>query len=392
MTKQQVPDNTRRKAQWVVNLYNQWATEVTNSGTDQEIADMLSTDLLHQSYHNLNMILCNFVLSLRRKDGNEYTSGTLFSIITSMQKYFEIHGRPISFLNDPNFNELKNCLDNSMHKFTKEGYGLQKRQANVITKKQENELWERGILGIDEPEKLLHSMFWTVGVNFGLRGGDEHRNLTRENFRVMVDQDGKKYLEYKESISKTYKGGLKHRKTEPHQARAYEIPDSPRCPVQMFALYTSKLNPASSKSAFYFQPLSKPTEEVWFALAPVGHNKLKEVVKSIMLKGGYDGYFTNHSLRATTATRLFEQKVPEQLIMEQTGHRSTAIYSYKRPSDAQKRDVSQALQATTSKSSDDNNNIINNNNGITNNNNTKNNEVVDTKVFHIHSSEVHFHM
>jgi integrase len=31
---------------------------------------------------------------------------------------------------------------------------------------------------------------------------------------------------------------------------------------------------------------------------------------------------TNHSLRATGATRLFEANVPEKLIQERTGHRS----------------------------------------------------------------------
>jgi integrase len=34
------------------------------------------------------------------------------------------------------------------------------------------------------------------------------------------------------------------------------------------------------------------------------------------------GRYTNHSLRATTATRLYQAGVEEQLIMERTGHRS----------------------------------------------------------------------
>ena len=55
---------------------------------------------------------------------------------------------------------------------------------------------------------------------------------------------------------------------------------------------------------------------------------------------GFDGHFTNHSLRATTATRLFEAKVDEQLIMQRTGHTSTAVRSYKR--------VGEKLRAVTS--------------------------------------------
>ena len=34
------------------------------------------------------------------------------------------------------------------------------------------------------------------------------------------------------------------------------------------------------------------------------------------------GCKTNHSLRATAATQMFQQDVPEKLIQERTGHRS----------------------------------------------------------------------
>ena len=75
-----------------------------------------------------------------------------------------------------------------------------------------------------------------------------------------------------------------------------------------------------------------------------GHNKLKIVVSEIMSDAGFDGYYTNLSLRATTATRLFRANIPEQLIMEQTVHRSYAMFVYKRSSDEQKAKVSPVLQ------------------------------------------------
>ena len=50
-----------------------------------------------------------------------------------------------------------------------------------------------------------------------------------------------------------------------------------------------------------------------------------------MLMASIDGYFTNHSLKHATATRLFDKDVDKQLIQEQTGHNSVAIHSYKRP-------------------------------------------------------------
>jgi hypothetical protein len=52
-----------------------------------------------------------------------------------------------------------------------------------------------------------------------------------------------------------------------------------------------------------------------------------------MKEGGYQGYYTNHSLRVSTATRLFDKCVDEQLIMARTGHSSTdGVRAYKRTS------------------------------------------------------------
>ncbi len=52
-----------------------------------------------------------------------------------------------------------------------------------------------------------------------------------------------------------------------------------------------------------------------------------------MKQAGIDGRFSNHSLRATTTTQIFQKGVDEQLIKCVTGHKSDAVRLYKRPSD-----------------------------------------------------------
>lgn len=64
-------------------------------------------------------------------------------------------------------------------------------------------------------------------------------------------------------------------------------------------------------------------------------------------EAGFDGFFTNHSLRATAATRLYAAGVDEQLIAEKTGHRSSAIRNYKRTSEEQLQSVSDLIQIPT---------------------------------------------
>ena len=57
---------------------------------------------------------------------------------------------------------------------------------------------------------------------------------------------------------------------------------------------------------------------------------------------------TNHSLRATGASRLFEANVPEKLIKERTGHRSTdSLRIYERTSVPQQKTVSAIMCSKT---------------------------------------------
>lgn len=82
----------------------------------------------------------------------------------------------------------------------------------------------------------------------------------------------------------------------------------------------------------------------WYARRPVGIHTIEKFLSTMTSKMGTKGRFTPHSLRATTATRLYESGFDEQLIQEQTGHSSTAVRSYKRTSSIMKQEVSKTLQ------------------------------------------------
>jgi len=90
--------------------------------------------------------------------------------------------------------------------------------------------------------------------------------------------------------------------------------------------------------------LAKPSNTQWYADVRVGVNTISKVVKTLCGKAGLDGFYTNHSLRATSATRMYEADLPEQLICEKTGHRSDAVRTYKRTGRAQEQAASDAVQ------------------------------------------------
>ncbi len=68
-------------------------------------------------------------------------------------------------------------------------------------------------------------------------------------------------------------------------------------------------------------------------------------MKNMCDKAGIPGFFSNHSGKRTCATALYQAGVPEQEIMERTGHRSIeSVRKYKRPSEEMLRDISNALE------------------------------------------------
>ena len=117
-----------------------------------------------------------------------------------------------------------------------------------------------------------------------------------------------------------------------------------RCFVRLFKRYLQLCPESRPAHAFYMQPLHHPTPTCLYSNKPLGHYTLSKTVARLCREAGISGYKTNHSLRATTATRLYQSGVDEQLVMERTGHRSLeGVRNYKRTSDMQREALSDIL-------------------------------------------------
>ena len=145
-------------------------------------------------------------------------------------------GRKVSFFNDEIFEKLRKSLDMEMKISVQKKLGLKPRQAVVVSEEIANFLWDKSFLGNSKPEVLLRATFYLIGLNFGMRVGDEHRKLSSTNFSFHTDSEGRDYLLYSEGVSKTNQGGLKHRKLTPGSSKAYA---NAECPIEaLFELLT----------------------------------------------------------------------------------------------------------------------------------------------------------
>ena len=244
------------------------------------------------------------------------------------------------------FTSFCETLDSRMKEFKSLGEG-RAYQAEVLSEEMEEALWQRGLLGDSHSQQLLDTLVYYVGLYFALRSGKEHRSLQHSPSQLeLVEPPGAApYLVYREDVSKTNQGGLKHRKKSAKEIVHYaNLSDPRKCLIRLFKLYNSKCPTDRPKNAFYLKPLEIPWSDCWYQSVVVGHNTLSSTVKRLCQQGGFSGHYTNHSLQATAATRMFEAGVDEQLIMQRTGHSTTAgVRSYKRVGEKLKTITSDAL-------------------------------------------------
>jgi hypothetical protein len=78
----------------------------------------------------------------------------------------------------------------------------------------------------------------------------------------------------------------------------------------------------------------------------IGRNTTATMVKRFSQQAGLEKGKTNHSLRATGTTQLFNAGVPQRIIQERTGHKSVlSLRSYERISHQQNQAVSNILSS-----------------------------------------------
>ena len=331
--KARIPKKTQADTRYCLDMWSKW-TRYRNSVVDSE---HVAEDITSLDNSKLQYWMSRFVLEVRKKDGSEYPPNTLHHIVCGILRHLRESGRvEIDFFKDIAFAGFRSTLDGEMKRLQSLGIGAKRRQAEPLTEEEEEKLWQTGQLGDHSPQALVDTMLFMHGIYFALRSDHEHRNLRFEPAQVdLVDRAGERaYVRYTEDISKNNPGGLKGRKNKPKVVTHYENSENPsRCFVRLFRLYQSKCPNSRPKDSFYLRPLKNPTEHCWYAPRAIGHHTLDNTVSRICKAAGIKGFKTNHSLRVTTATRLFQAGVDEQLIMERTGHHSTdGIRTYKRSS------------------------------------------------------------
>ena len=334
-----IPKNTCRSTNWGISIFQEWLEE-----------RKIDIPLVSMSDADLNQSIAHFVHEVVKRDGKTpYPPNSLYQIVVSIQRFLRENGRPdVGFFdNRPCFDTLRKSLDARMKELTAVGLGVVRKQAQPITSDMESILWEKGIFSRDSANGLLNIVYYYNCKLFGLRAGDEHRALCVEQFHFGYSVDGCAYMHFTGRNSKTYQGGLCHRKLMAKDLKFFASSElGKRDIVDCFQFYMSLI---PSSGAFYRRPI-KASDDPKFSQQVVGKNTLSTLVQKFCAEAGFEGFFSGHSGKVTCATELFGSMVDEQLIQHYTGHRSTdSVRQYKRPREEHFKKVSKILQPPPSK-------------------------------------------
>ena len=328
---------SKKKIKWCLGMYDQWRNNrLLDPYVANEIKRANLSSLFTFSAGDLEYALCRFVREVKKIDGSDFPPNTVRELVIMVQMYLNENSINWKLLDGELFPNLCNVVDNTIKERTAMGLGV-KCSSSVITVSNENKMFDEGILGEDNPTKLLETVIYMLGLHLALRGGAEHACLRRPGFdcQIIVERDdcGKKRLVYHEDpLQKTNQGGLICKRNN-KVVYVYECSNVTKCPVRLFEKYIGLLPKLKSCKKLYMRPKLRYNPKVWYCDQPYGTNKVSSTVKKLCTKAGLKGKFTNHSLRATSASRMYQSDVPEQVIKEVTGHRSDCVRIYKKTTD-----------------------------------------------------------
>lgn len=236
------PETTLRKVKWVMKMFHEWLGEwrVRLDGQNK-----VFIPLNEMCPKEIAYVLQYYFAEVRKVNGEQYPPRTLKEIAAAIQHYLNYTlGLAVSIFKDAEFLETRAALDAAMKKSASDGFVKPKKRAAAISETAEAKMWDSGRLGAQNPEQLIDTLVYCLGLHLALRACQEHRNLTygpSSQLTLQYDQRLKcERIQYVEMCSKNKAFGIHQANMEPKVT--YILPrddDKSRCVVEIYKTYLS---------------------------------------------------------------------------------------------------------------------------------------------------------
>ena len=220
-------------------------------------------ELIEMTKDELCFALSRFIHEVRKQNGDNYPSGTLYELIISVQHYLASHGKEYKFLQDEASVSLKNTLASRMKFLAASGLRSERRQAGVINREDEEKCGKKAYSDL-----TIHGSLLTLSYTCLDRTSPYVREKsTGISFTLIPRYPA---IQIRRGVVFAISGRLfqnSHMRFAPKVVDAYENTDNPdRCVVRLYEKYINhQRNSPNCNPALYLRPLEKPNEDKWYS-------------------------------------------------------------------------------------------------------------------------------
>ena len=270
-----------------VNAWKQWVA--TKNIELQKISSPLlrvkpfKSDILQLTADELNYSMCLFVKEVRKPNGSEYAPDTIYYLCLGIQQFLYENGRIDNIFCDSFYEKFTDCLNDVGKKFST----LYNESQYIVTRVEEEHLWESKQLGAHSPLVLLNTLMFFNTKHFSLTTVDEHLQLSFSH--IMKHWKRNPALPGARNVLLRFyppQRGEGPRKRKVYEQQENE--DNPlRCPVKLYEFYLSKC-PESVKTrndVFYLLPERScvPDSPVWYSTMALDKEPLERMLNRIKM-------------------------------------------------------------------------------------------------------------
>ncbi|XP_012280636.1 zinc finger MYM-type protein 3 [Orussus abietinus] len=293
------PDaNMALKYTFGVNAWRQWVVtknaELEKQSTPTRKVKLFKTDLLQLTADELNYSLCLFVKEVRKPNGAEYAPDTIYYLCLGIQQYLFENNRIDNIFTDSYYEKFTDCLNEVAKKFSV----LYNDAQYIVTRVEEEHLWECKQLGAHSPHVLLSTLMFFNTKHFNLVTVEEHMQLSfshimkhwKRNPAAQPAAIAGKVPGSRNVLLRFYppQSTLEANSRKKKVYEQQENEENPlRCPVKLYEFYLSKC-PESVKTrndVFYLLPERScvPDSPVWYSTSPLAKEHLIKMLYRVKM-------------------------------------------------------------------------------------------------------------
>ena len=220
-------ENTKKKTLSDIKVFKEYLDACDEK---REIEDITPVELQE--------IIKNFVLAVRKKNGEEHGPSSLRAFIQSIDRHLRKNNYGFSVLNDKEFHEVQDILKKKQKQLKSIGKGNRPNAADPLSDEDIDTFYSRKVLGIHSPRALLNTLWMNNCTFFGMRPGKEQRDLWWGDLQLKTDSEGNRFIEFNIERQTKTRNGENPRNIREKKPKMYEDKsNADRCPVNTYLAY-----------------------------------------------------------------------------------------------------------------------------------------------------------